>query len=76
MIPSLNKPYLSHTFSTNPTSLVSAAAAHFVNRDYQGLLPQVPEGHDTNIQPGQFGIAAGYVTLPPMVTISSPHSEP
>jgi hypothetical protein len=43
------------------TTFQSAAVEHFTSREFQGLSPNVPEGHDTTILPGQFGIAAGYV---------------
>lgn len=38
----------------------SPAAEYFNEREFQGLLPLVPEGHDTAIQAGQFGIAKSY----------------
>jgi hypothetical protein len=38
----------------------SPAAEYFNEREFQGLLPLVPEGHDTAIQMGQFGIAKSY----------------
>jgi hypothetical protein len=38
----------------------SPAAEYFNEREFQGLLPLVPEGHDTDIQMGQFGIAKSY----------------
>lgn len=38
----------------------SPAAEYFNEREFQGLLPLVPEGHDTAIQMGQYGIAKSY----------------
>ena len=38
----------------------SPAAEYFSSREFQGLLPVVPDGQDTSIQAGQFGIAATY----------------
>ena len=41
----------------------SAAAGYFHGRDYKGLERQIPQGQTTAVQKGQFGVAAGYVTL-------------
>lgn len=38
----------------------SPAAEYFNSREFRGLLPIVPEGQNTAIQQGQFGIAATY----------------
>ena len=38
----------------------SPAAEYFTSREFQGLVPMVPEGQDTAIQQGQFGIAKTY----------------
>ena len=38
----------------------SPAAEYFTSREFQGLVPMVPEGQDTAIQQGQYGIAKTY----------------
>lgn len=38
----------------------SPAAEYFNEREFQGLVALVPEGHDTAIQMGQIGIAKSY----------------
>ena len=38
----------------------SAAGEFFQQREYQGLDPDVAQGHSTEVQQGLFGIAAGY----------------
>lgn len=38
----------------------SPAAGYFNEREFQGLVPTVPEGQDTDIQQGQIGIAKSY----------------
>ena len=38
----------------------SPAAGYFNEREFQGLVPSIPEGQDTDIQQGQFGIAKSY----------------
>jgi hypothetical protein len=38
----------------------SPAAGYFNNREYQGLIPMIPDDQDTDIQRGQFGIASSY----------------
>ena len=38
----------------------SPAAEYFSSREFQGLLPIVPDGQDTAIQEGHFGIASTY----------------
>ena len=38
----------------------SPAAGYFNEREFQGLVPTIPEGQDTDIQQGQFGIAKSY----------------
>lgn len=61
------------------TAFSSAAADHFSRREFQGLTPQVPDDHDTSIQPGLYGVAAGYVQLtsaPVPVSASGPPAPP
>ena len=41
-------------------TFTSPAAGYFNEREFQGLIPTIPEGQDTNIQQGQFGLAKSY----------------
>lgn len=41
-------------------AFTSPAADYFHTREFQGLLPIVPEGQNTSVQPGQYGIASTY----------------
>jgi len=42
------------------TVFTSKAADFLINRDYQGLIREVPDGHSLDIKMGQVGIAAEY----------------
>lgn len=41
-------------------AFASPAADYFNGREFQGLIPAVPEGQNTDIQQGQVGIAKSY----------------
>jgi hypothetical protein len=41
-------------------AFASPAADYFNGREFQGLIPVVPEGQNTDIQQGQVGIAKSY----------------
>lgn len=41
-------------------AFTSPAADYFNGREFQGLIPVVPEGQNTDIQQGQVGIAKSY----------------
>lgn len=41
-------------------AFASPAADYFSGREFQGLIPVVPEGQNTDIQQGQVGIAKSY----------------
>ena len=66
---------ISHTINDNSTksaalsiynserslvAFMSPAADYFNGREFQGLIPIVPEGQNTDIQQGQIGIAKSY----------------
>jgi hypothetical protein len=38
----------------------SPALEYYKTREFQGLTPEIPEGLDTDIKQGHYGIAAGY----------------
>ena len=42
------------------TVFQNAALDHFKSLHYQGLVPDVPDDHDTTIKEGKFGIASSY----------------
>ncbi len=51
----------SSSSGANQLSVFSSAAAdYFQQREFQGLVAEVPVGHDTAIHPGTFGTSVGY----------------
>ena len=42
------------------TVFQNAALDHFKSLHYQGLVPDIPDDHDTTIKEGKFGIASSY----------------
>ena len=75
LMSSENSTALSNTINSNSTksaalsiynserslvAFMSPAADYFNGREFQGLIPIVPEGQNTDIQQGQIGIAKSY----------------